>query len=146
MLIQVESILNSRPLSSDPTDLHPLAPGHFLVGRSLTAIPKTDVSAVSPDRLNRYQHIQQMGQHFWACWYREYLSELQRRTKWRTDKSELKINSLVLLKQDNLPPLRWKLGRIVELFPGSDGIASVRTTTGTFRRSFAHLYPLLDDA
>ena len=32
---------------------------------------------------------------------------------------------MVVLKEDNLPPLRWKLGRITALHPGKDGISSV---------------------
>jgi hypothetical protein len=29
---------------------------------------------------------------------------------------------MVILREENVPPLQWKLGRIVELHPGSDGI------------------------
>lgn len=34
---------------------------------------------------------------------------------------------LVCVKQLNLPPLQWKLGRIVELHSGADGMARVAT-------------------
>ena len=29
---------------------------------------------------------------------------------------------LVILKDENLPPMRWSLGRIIEVHPGADGI------------------------
>lgn len=148
LLAQVESILNSRPLSplsSDPSDLSPLTPGHFIIGRSLTAMPEADLTSEPTNRLTRYQHLQQMNQHFWRRWSQEYLGELQRRTKWQRHRSDLKLNSLVLLRNDNLPPLKWRLGRVTATFPGKDGIvrvAEVKTSTGTFRRSFANLCPL----
>lgn len=148
LLAQVESILNSRPLSplsSDPSDLSPLTPGHFIIGRSLTTVPEADLTSEPTNRLNRYQHLQQMNQHFWKRWSQEYLGELQRRTKWQRHRSDLKLNSLVLLRNDNLPPLKWRLGRVTATFPGKDGIvrvAEVKTSTGIFRRSFANLCPL----
>lgn len=132
LLTQVESILNLRPLSAVLLDLSSLA----------LALPEKDSSLVSPGRLLRYEHLQQMTQHFWSRWWTEYIGKLQRRTKWKKNLSELKLNSMVLLKQDGLPPLKRKIGRVIEVFRGKDGIsrvASVRTVTGTFRRSFANL-------
>ena len=133
ILTQVEACLNSRPLSSlsnDPNDLEPLTPGHFLVGDSLHALPQPDLRLLPVPRLNRYQHVQQIVQHFWSRWQREYLHQLQQRYKWsRTNADPIKLGSLVLLKEDNLPPLKWQLGRITELHPGKDGVirvASVR--------------------
>ncbi|KAJ8946909.1 hypothetical protein NQ317_015189 [Molorchus minor] len=35
------------------------------------------------------------------------------------------IGSLVLLKEENVPPLQWQLGRVVELHPGRDGVTRV---------------------
>ncbi|KAK9694484.1 methyltransferase (DUF5641) [Popillia japonica] len=50
------------------------------------------------------------------------------------------------LKDDNVPPLQWKMGRICQLHPGTDGIArvaSVRTQNGVIRRAFSKLCPLV---
>ncbi|CAG4976903.1 unnamed protein product [Colias eurytheme] len=148
-LTQIEAILNSRPLtplSSHPEDLTPLTPGHFLIGRPMTAIPTEDYQGLKPEtHLTRYQRIEQLRQHFWARWSKEYISELQTRTKWQTSSKPLEVNSLVLIKEDNMPPLKWKLGRVVALFPGLDGIARVaeiRTANGIVKRSFSKICPL----
>ena len=142
-------MLNSRPLSplsSDPSDFQPLTPGHFLVGRPLTAVAEPDVTDISASRLSTYQFICKLQQHFWKRWSKEYISELQGRTKWRQQQSHLQPGILVLLKEDNLAPSRWKLGRIVQVHTGSDGfnrVASIKTTNGIVRRAFAKVCPLL---
>lgn len=150
-LVQIEGILNSRPLtpmSSDPEDLMPLTPGHFLIGRPITSLPTEDLSTKSTSCLSRYQRIEQLRQHFWARFYKEYVSQLQQRVKWRSNTESLAVNSLVIVKDDGLPPLKWKLGRVVAVYPGVDGIsrvADVKTCSGVIRRSFSRLCPLLDN-
>lgn len=148
VLAQVESILNSRPLSpmsTDPKDLNPLTPAHFLVGRPLTAPVSADLQDVPANRLTRYQRVEQIRQHFWARWSIEYVSELQQRGKWRDNTEDLRQDTLVLIKDNNMPPMKWSMGRIERTFPGKDGInrvADIRTSTGITRRAFSKICPL----
>ncbi|XP_055589375.1 uncharacterized protein LOC129741652 [Uranotaenia lowii] len=109
LLVQVEACLNSRPLtpcSDDPNDLDPLTPAHFLIGSSLQEVPDENVLDVPFNRLSKCQQVQKRFQQFWKRWRREYLCQLQARTKrW---KSPVGINEgmLVVLKDENLPPLQ----------------------------------------
>lgn len=151
VLSQIEAVLNSRPLSplsTEPQDLSPLTPAHFLVGRPLTAPACDDLTDVPEHRLKRYQRVEQIRQHFWTRWSKEYVTELQVRSKWTQIKAELRDNSLVLIKDNNLPPLKWHMGRILKTIPGKDGIsrvAEIQTTSGVVRRAYAKICPLLQD-
>ncbi|XP_076291067.1 uncharacterized protein LOC143214214 [Lasioglossum baleicum] len=81
----IEAILNSRPitpLSTDPNDLQPLTPGHFIVGELLTSVPDYSFTETPVGRLSSWQHIQQMRQHFWKRWSKDYLQEQTTRKKW----------------------------------------------------------------
>ncbi|KAL0809215.1 hypothetical protein ABMA28_011437 [Loxostege sticticalis] len=150
LFTQVEAILNSRPitpLSTDPNDFEPLTPGHFLIGRALTSLPSPNFTNVNENRLRRYERLEQLRQHFWERWRNEYLCELQRRTKWKISQKQVQEGDLVVLKEENAPPLKWRLGRIQKLYPGPDGIvrvADVRTARGILRRAVHKLYCLPD--
>lgn len=142
VLTKIESILNSRPLcplTSDPNDLTALTPAHFLIGRSLVAVPEVSMVDVSENRLNKYQRIQAMYQQYWCRWQKEYLAELQTRTKWKQRSNEiLKIGSLVLVKHERAAVQEWLLGRVTALHPGKDGITRVvdiRVRGGEIRRA-----------
>ncbi|XP_028171140.1 uncharacterized protein LOC114360595 [Ostrinia furnacalis] len=149
LFAQIESILNSRPLyplSSSPNDLLSLTPGHFLIGRPLTSIPSANLENAKEHSLKRFARLEQIHQHFWRRWSKEYIAELQQRIKWRNDTSRLNVGDLVLLQEDNTPPLNWRLGRVTRLFPGADGVsrvADVNTTRGSVRRPLIRLCPLL---
>lgn len=144
LLVQIEAVLNSRPLfplSNDPNDLTPITPAHFLIGRPLVAAPDVNLHDVRENRLNHYQRIQQLQQHFWRRWSTEYLTELQCRNKWTKRVCPIAINDLVVIIEDK-PPLKWALGRIVSLHPGTDGITrvvTVRTAGGVLKRPVAKL-------
>ncbi|CAG9132562.1 unnamed protein product [Plutella xylostella] len=151
-LTQIEAILNSRPLtplSSDPSDLVPLTPAHFILGRTLTMLPYPINTEPSTSYLPRHKRVEQMKLHFWNRYYKEYITELQTRQKWRKDGEQLQNGDMVLVKDDRLPPNKWLLGRITNVYPGTDGIARVAdilTTSGTIRRAFNRLclLPMLE--
>ncbi|XP_076231248.1 uncharacterized protein LOC143177269 [Calliopsis andreniformis] len=145
---EIEAILNSRPLtplSSDPNDPVALTPGHFLIGASLTSLPEADFTSTPTNRLSNWQHIQKVKQDFWSRWYKEYINHLNVRHKWTKGSHEIKMGTIVVLKDDHLPPLQWNLGRIIEVHPGEDGIirtVTVQTSTGIYRRNVKRLAPL----
>ncbi|XP_062532203.1 uncharacterized protein LOC134201451 [Bombyx mori] len=98
---------------------------------------------------DRFLRLEFLRRLFWKRWMLEYITQLQARQKWRTPGTSLQLGDLVLLKEENAPPMHWKVGRITALFPGEDGVAraaDVRTTTGTYRRGTRYLCPLLDPA
>lgn len=143
---QIEACMNSRPLSplsNDPKDLMPLTPGHFLIGEPLLSLVEPNVRDVKCSHLKRYQHLSQLVQTFWNRWSHEYLNTLNRRSKWQVNNDNfVKIGDLVILREDNLPPLKWNLGRVIEVFPGSDGlvrVVSVQTAKGIFKRAVAKI-------
>ncbi|XP_071580897.1 uncharacterized protein [Temnothorax nylanderi] len=148
-VVEVEAILNSRPLtpmSSDPNDPLALTPAHFLINASLQTIPEYDFTNEALNRLSTWQHIQRVKQHFWKRWSKEYLNELQQRTKWVSNKPHnVSVGDLVMLKEDNMPPLRWVTGRVTATHPGDDGIVrvvTVRTAHGTYKRCVKKISPL----
>ncbi|CAG7816105.1 unnamed protein product, partial [Allacma fusca] len=141
-LTQIDACLNCRPLcplSTDPTDLEVLTPGHFLTGTVLTAIPSQEVMDVAVNRLDRWQLIQRPVQHFWKRWSREFNSRLQQRPKWWVAQPNLKKGAIVLVKNDNLPPLKWKMGRVAEVSNNLLRVATIKTAQGEIKRHVVKL-------
>lgn len=123
VLAQIEAILNSRPLSQvsdDPNDVRAITPAHFLIGREFQAISEPSYQKIPPGRLSKWQFLQDLKQKFWNLWMTHYLHELQQRQK-DFKITTFKIGALVLIVDDNVPPLQWMLARITELIPGKDG-------------------------
>ncbi|KAK9885651.1 hypothetical protein WA026_012415 [Henosepilachna vigintioctopunctata] len=150
LVTQIESLLNSRPLtpiSSDPKDLSVLSPGHFLTMEPLTSFPEPMITSTKLSLLSRWQLVQHLHQSFWSRWSKEYLHTLHQRAKWTNDGSPTPptVGAVVLIKTEQCPPLQWHLGRITELHPGKDNIprvATVMTSSGTITRPLVKLCPL----
>lgn len=148
LLCRIEATLNSRPLcplSSDPADINALTPGHFLIGNALMSVPEYNWETTALNRLSRWQLIQQASQSFWRTWHKDYINSLRQRSKWTESTPSVLPGQLVLIRDDNLPPLKWCLGRIEHCIAGPDGIVRVfdiTTTQGTLRRSATKLCPL----
>ena len=148
LLTEIEACLNSRPLCTLSTDPHSstyLTPGHFLIGAPLVQLPSVDITEVQLNRLTRWQQFQKQSQTFWKHWSADYLHELQQRQKWQRSSSNLQLGQVVLLKDDNTPPLHWPTAIIKDVHPGADQkirVVSVKTTTGVFKRPISKICPL----
>ena len=153
VLTQIEGCLNSRPLcplTNDIEDLDTLTPGHFLIGRPIMAPPTNDITDVNLNRLKRWELVQRMHQDFWKIWSKEYLSRLQQRPKWTKIKEDFKTGDLVLIKDEQTPPSKWPLGRIMATHPGPDHlirVVTVKTRSSTFKRNITKLsrLPITDN-
>ena len=132
-LIEVEAVLNNRPLthnSSDPEDYTALTPNHFLHGRAGGfSLPDVCTHKEINSR-RRWRQAQVVADHVCRRWLDEYLPSLTVRKKWLHDKQTVQENDLVILVDKNLPRGQWELGRITQTFPGDDGrVRAVRVKT-----------------
>ena len=78
-LVEVEAILNSRPLTNDqdgPYDLEPFNPNHLIRhhNRSVPVMRETHESDVSTRK--KWCQSQWLAEHFWKRFRREYMPTL----------------------------------------------------------------------
>ena len=145
LLMQIESCLNSRPLSSlsdDPSDLTSLTPGHFLIGKPLNSVPEESVLDLAESRLDRWQRVRRMFEGFWKVWSTDYLNSLQQRLKWQQRCDNLRLGELVIVRNELLPPNKWELGRVTSVYPDAKGyvrVVDVKTISGNYKRPIVRL-------
>ncbi|XP_011883920.1 PREDICTED: uncharacterized protein LOC105571060 [Vollenhovia emeryi] len=140
LLCRIEACLNSRPIAplrDDSETLEVLTPGHFLIGSNLTLSPEPSLLQLNENRISRWQRVRQLTEKFWKLWNCDYLNTLQQRSKWKTIQSPVKEGQIVLIRQPNLPPCKWEMGRITQCHAGSDGltrVVTVKTATTEYKR------------
>ncbi|GFX65010.1 integrase catalytic domain-containing protein [Trichonephila clavipes] len=145
LITQIEAILNSRPLtqlSSHVDDLEVLTPAHFLIGRPITAIVEPSLLQCESNRFNVWQRKTKSVQTIWKRWSLSYLNSLQQRKKWIVNKENLKLGDMVLIREENLPPCKWLLVRVVKIYMGKDKkvrVVDIKTGKGIYKRSINRL-------
>lgn len=156
-LCEVEAVINSRPLTyveDHPDEGVPLTPSHFLTGRRALCMPQelavTETSSTPADLQRRACYHQRLTAELWRRWRNAYLLLLRSAHSCpQATSPQLKVGDVVIVHDDNAPPMQWKLGRVTMLHHGVDGVAracSVRTATGhVINRPVQKLY-LLESA
>lgn len=148
VLAGVSAVLNSRPLvplSDNPLDLNYLTPAHAYTGGRIIRPLTRNLSDLSPSVIKHKRMMDKMNLDFWNSFRKDYLSTLQTRYKWNTPSENLKINDFVIIKEDNVPPGQWNVARVIEVFPGEDGLVRnvhLRTARTEFSRPVRKLVRL----
>ncbi len=161
ILVEIESMLNSRPLTYVSSDEigDPITPSHLVVGRRVNSIPivsSAKIEAVDDSSSGveaRRNYLQKILTHFWNRWSREYVADLRTRdrTKRRAEGNlTLSTGDVVTVHEDGLPRGLWRLGKIESVIPGNDGkirAAVVKTRskkgrTTLLKRPVQKLFPL----
>jgi hypothetical protein len=153
-LTEIEAVINGRPLTylyDDNDEPSPLTPSDFLIGRRIHSIPDVP-NSVEPKSnkemlTKQLRYKQQITDHFWKRWKKEYLLELRSAnfTKPISSPTTFKIGDLVLIHEDKMPKHIWKYGIIKELFYGRDSkirSCALQTSSGLIRRPIQLLYKL----
>ncbi|XP_071652822.1 uncharacterized protein [Temnothorax longispinosus] len=120
VLCDCESVINARPLtylSDNPRDLAPITPSLFL--QEICEVGLPDCNFIDREKLKgRFKYRQFLKEELRKRFRSEYLGQLK---------------------------IEWPLGRVIELFPGKDGIVRVVrliTATGQLVRPVQRLYCL----
>lgn len=148
ILIEVESILNSRPLgyvSSDVGDPDPVTPNSLLMGRPDSSLPQVVYPESDLLSRKRWRHSQILSDHFWKHFIQDFLPTLQARQKWNKEEENMTVGTVVLIADDQLPRALWRVGTVTSVFPGSDGrvrTASIKVKDHTYTRPVSRLIRL----
>ena len=142
VLLEIESCVNSRPLtfvSDEAAGAAPLTPNHFLIGRSSIFVPDASHEDPESDTLSTVTLSERdcvrrdRLQRFWRIWREEYVRYLPAAVPKFGNRGSISVGSVVLIRRDNVPRLRWPMATVVRLHPGKDGVVrsvDVRTSGG----------------
>ncbi|KAG1926140.1 guanine nucleotide-binding protein G(I)/G(S)/G(O) subunit gamma-2 [Pimephales promelas] len=128
VLIEIEAILNSKPLgyvSADIADADPITPNCFLMGRPDGSLPQVIYPVSELLGRRRWRHSQVLSDRFWTAFIKHYLPDMQARGKWQNPSVNIKPGTVVMLVDPQLPRSFWQIGRVSNVFPGVD--SRVRT-------------------
>ena len=103
LVCQVEACMNSRPLiplkhNNDNVSEDVLTRAHFLIGCSLATLPDQSLGERRPlSLLCRWELCQNIIYHFWKRWSTEYLTSLDKNTRWHNNSRTLVVGDVVVL-------------------------------------------------
>ena len=142
-------ILNSRPISQNgESEFDALTPDHFLKTHLKGAVfpPNTDTSMNFKER---YRLVDAILNHLWSRFHKEIPGGLMPRQKWSEEQPNLNVGDLVAELDHTIPRKKWRLLRVVETYPGADGLIRrvlVANSEGkTYERGIARLLPVVSN-
>ena len=128
LIVQVESVLNSRPLTYINEDGgETLTPSHLVMGKRLLSKAVTASKVIKhsesvKETLKRGKYLETVLTHFWNRWRNDYLTQLREHHRPSQKQGPtVKVGDVVCIKEDKVPRQSWKIARVQRLLTGKDG-------------------------
>ena len=159
MIVEVESIINSRPLTyiSDDQDgtTGCLTPSHLLNGQRITTIPNSahfEMISTYQSLTLKLKHHRHLLDQFVKQWRHDYLLNLRESQSLKEKGGGhglVQVGDVVVLKDNTSKRIFWRLAIVNELLKGNDNnvraavvkLMDPRGGHKLLRRSIRHLYP-----
>lgn len=127
LLQEASSIVNSTPLwetSFDPNDPIPITPNMLLTQKIGPPQPHTELDPQKTATYGpkRWRHVQLLADFFWSSWRKNYLQELQSRSKWKVKVNPLQCGDIVLIRDKHCSRLSWPVGIIETVHISHDNV------------------------
>ena len=149
VLLDVEVALNNRPLDYVEDDIQmPILTPSSLLHIQPNVLPELEPKHIQDSDLRkRAKYLSKCKDAVWSRWTKEYLRGLRERhrLKCQGDSTHPAKGDVVIIKSDDKKRAQWKLGVVIDLITGRDGVvrgAKLRTTKSVIERPVQHLYAL----
>jgi transposase InsO family protein len=111
LFCEVESIVNSRPITAvpeDATDMLALSPNHLLLLQPSQQLAPGVFTKEDNYARRRWRQVQHLANVFWRRWVNEYLPLLQQRQKWLKKQRNVREGDIVLMVDQTAPRVKVK--------------------------------------
>ncbi|KAL8562683.1 hypothetical protein ACOMHN_011254 [Nucella lapillus] len=117
---QMDSLVESL---EDPTGPLPLTPNHVLVMKPEGILPPPGVfDEADLYAKKQWRKVQHLSNEFWRLWRKDFFMTLQVRRKWQKRQPNVEVGDIVILHCDGVFRADWRLARVIEVYPGQDGL------------------------
>ena len=133
LLAEVGNLINERPIGIKPNEKSNndyLSPNSLLLGRCSSRISggpfeADQVFTEDPEHVkSRFLLVQAITNQFWKVWLKLYFPSLLVRQKWHTDKRNVEVGDVCLMKDSNVYRGEWRLCEVTKAM--KDGSNKVR--------------------
>lgn len=125
LMSEVAAIVNARPITAIPSDIDeplPLTPAMLLTQKTRPLGPLPGIFTTQDMYARqRWRKLQFLAEQFWTRWRREYIHNLQVRTKWNKEHRNLSVGDIVLVKDEQAHRNNWPLGKVTDAVRSKDG-------------------------
>ncbi|KAL3085510.1 hypothetical protein niasHS_009437 [Heterodera schachtii] len=161
-LVEIEKIVNDRPLTfiSEAELTTILRPIDFISPYSDEGFTEIwsgeDPNQKDPEFLYvpdskkalviKFKKARDIAEKFWRIWRNDYLTSLREKQQSARNPEKVPKKGEIVIIHDDTPRNQWKIGKIKELIPSSDGLIRSATVymggNKELRRPISKLYPM----